>query len=276
MNVNVQAAESSSEQNAAKKSSMAGKLVQAAALTAMLVPLASVVAETSTITCGFSPGGISPACFGGSGSGGGFGSGGVEATYSFDQDENGTIDYKVFLEFLSGVTSDFTVAVTDIPTNDTLMDPMLASFPGHSCLGIFPTNASFPCVEFLFNDSSGGTGWNGSWEATISWLFNTDPLFGGDLLHVLHARGDDCAPGAPCTPNGEANYDTDVTVPGSYFSGFSDPGIAGTDDNFQKLTVTSTVVPEPTSILLVATGLGGLLYRRRRGKRTTGSSRPVE
>jgi PEP-CTERM motif-containing protein len=273
MDVNVQAAESNSE-NSLKKSLMASTLVRAAALTAVLVPLANVVTETSTITCGFSSNSSPGACTEfGSGSGTGFGSGGVEATYSFDPDENGIVDYKVFLKFLDNVTGDFTVAVTDIATNDTLLDPKLAdNFGNQNCLGIFPTNATFPCVEFLFEDSSGGTGWDGSWQATISWLFNTESLgIGGDFLHVLHERGDDCAtPGAPCTPNGAGDYDTDVTVAGSYFSGF-DPGISGKDDNFQRLTVT---VPEPASIFLLATGLGGLLYRRRRANRRLGPSPP--
>ena len=274
MDVNVQTAVSTSEQNAAKKSLMASTLVQAAALTAMLVPLASVVAETSTITCGFSSN-SSPGCTEvGPGSGFGSTSGGNQALYSFDPDGDDVVDYKVFLEFLDDVIGTFTVAVTDFATNDALLDPNLAdNFGSHNCLGIFPTNATFPCVEFLFEDSSLGTGWDGSWQATISWLFNTESLgIGGDVLHVLHERGDDCAtPGAPCTPNGPGDYDTDVTVAGSYFSGF-DPGISGKDDNFERLTVT---VPEPASILLVATGLGALLYRRRRAHGRVGPSPPL-
>ena len=72
---------------------------------------------------------------------------------------------------------------------------------------------------------------------------------------MLHAVGDD-------------TYDIDITN-GPYHP---DPGIGGRDNNFQRLLVThdATVVPEPATMLLIGSGLGTLLYQRRRRRMDTG------
>ena len=77
--------------------------------------------------------------------------------------------------------------------------------------------------------------------------------------------------------NGLLNYDTDITLLGSYCSTFTsdcliDANIGGTDDNFQRFLVTQTpAVPEPATLFLLGTGVTSLLYHRRRRRRDSGA-----
>lgn len=65
-----------------------------------------------------------------------------------------------------------------------------------------------------------------------------------------------------------------VTVPGSFTplncpnpSLGCDPEIRGGADDFSSTVIVNTTVPEPGSLLLVASGIGGVFVRRRRARR---------
>ena len=50
-----------------------------------------------------------------------------------------------------------------------------------------------------------------------------------------------------------------------------DPGIGGRDNNFQRVLVTQgPPIPEPGTMLLIGSGLAGLLYHRRRRRPDAG------
>jgi len=233
--------------------SRTSKLIQAAALAAVLVPLGSVAVETSPITHSYS--------------GAGFG---VPATNNqlFDF---GPYELRLFFENLGNLAL-FDVTVNNLPTNQAATASRLTGpgLGGNVCVPIDPSVAGAPCVDFFITapgpngpNNPGPDTWFGFYDVTISWDFNTDPTFPndpGNRIRILHNRGD--VPG-----NG---YDTDITTPGSYSSGL-DPAIGGRDDNFQSLIVTQNgnAVQEPASLLLVTTGVSGLLYRRRRKRQNS-------
>jgi hypothetical protein len=232
-----------------RRSSKATKLVQAAALAAVLVPLGSVAVETTPIQHTYSGAGFSQPPTN-------------NQTFDF-----GPYELRLFFENLADLAF-FQVTVDNQITNQAAVASRLTGpgLGGNVCVPIdLPNQPGDPCVDFVItapgpngpNDPGQDT-WTGFYDVFIAWDFNTDPTFPntpGDRIRILHNRGD--VPG-----NG---FDTDITTPGSYFSGF-DPAIGGRDDNFQSLIVTQNgnAVPEPATLFLVTSGISGLLYRRRR------------
>jgi hypothetical protein len=247
---------------------MAIKLVRAAALAAALVPLGTVAAEASplsTITCGYGVAGTSSCLTSPTAPG-------VNGTGSFSEGFFNWGAYTLTLEFFD-VRGPFQIAVRNDELSQAAMAARLVAFPGHICVPI--ANGTDTCVVFEFSGgtSPSDTTWRGNWQATINWLADTNTGYPGSTVRVLHARGDDN------TGNGLLVFDTDITVPGSYcpvdcfgedlfnavYPPGTDPEIAGLDNNFQSITVTSSrPVPEPATFLLLGTGLVGLWYRRRR------------
>ena len=224
------------------------RLLQAAGLAAILIPLGTVSLESATITCGFGGYTGTTSCSSYTSSSGFY-------TSRFDFGP-----YALDLTF-DVVNGPFAVSFTDVIDPD--LDGRLDDFPGHRCVPIDGVN----CVEFEATaPDPGESTWEGFYDLIISWLFNTEAIGyqnePGDRIRMLHNLGS--------TP-GDA-FDTDITIPGSYFGpiiilGFDsidDPGIGGRDNNFQSFIVTENQVPEPATLTLLGSGIGALLYHRRR------------
>ena len=241
-----------------KMSSTAKKLVQAAALTAMLVPLGSVMMEASTITCSFGGGG----CTSGGSQEGNFASfdfGAYELTLRFD-----AIDHPFSIAVENFLTDQGTLTGSEFEEFSISSVNRLAGFPGQRCIPLnSPADGNNDCVEFIFSNGAGGAppeqgdGWSGGYDLNIFWSANTDPDFPGadGQIHVLHNVGND--------PGGAFDEDLCVRFGCTYDS---DPGVGTRGDGFFSMLVTSGpgAVPEPGSVLLIATGLGALCYGRRR------------
>jgi len=245
-------------------------LARAAVLAALLLPLASVAAHASTITCGYGAGANTCGVTGGGGSGSGSG---TSAFFNFDPNSNGSTDYFAQLTF-NQVNGPFSVGITDALTTQGTLAPRFAQFFSTSvCLPIFGPS----CVEFHIDapapgpntwTSSGPRGANATlgFNLRIFWFQNTDQPGDANAVRVLHDTG-----------NTDPQYDIDITVPGSYepppppcsdicIGSVDDPGIGSRDNNFQNFVVvrSPTAVPEPATLLLLGSGVSVLAYRKRR------------
>jgi hypothetical protein len=153
--------EATSGMKTRKKSSTAVRLLQGAALMAVMVPAGSVAAEASSMT--FSP----TSTFG---------------TYSFDFVEGEPFTFSLAF---NQVFDQFSV---DVTASTTLAKPLPA---GSVCV---PISGPGPCVDFLATTSAVAPTDFDFYDVTIDWTFDTNPGFpnsGGHLVELLesHAGG---------------------------------------------------------------------------------------
>jgi hypothetical protein len=250
-----------------------GKLARAAALAALLVPLGSIAGEAASINCSFAPGSGAVSCSSSGGTGSAFGS---SAAYFFNggADTPGGYQFELFFDQVNGA---FDVEVSDQQISQAAAASLLVGeFSNHICIPI--ADGLSQCVIFQVSaPAPGPTTWVGFYDAYISWFYDTNGQYGDNppgSVHMLQAEGnadgvfdDDittvyCANGFSSPPN--CSFPSEDSV--STFS-VDDPGVGGTDNSFSGFiaTHTSAVVPEPSTMLLLASGLaGGALRRRKR------------
>ena len=210
---------------------MTKRLVQALMLAALVGFAAPMTAEASTITVTQT---INP---------------GTNSTGHF-KFLTGLNQYDFHLEFASVATA---FDVTVIADNN----PNLSNVPpGYVCI---PIQGGTNCIMFNVSATTANVG---DYTVTISWQFNTDPLYpnapvgsnGIGLVRILHF---------------DSTGMTDITLPNTYCTTCGpDPAIGGKDNNFSDFIVVQqqTAVPEPSTLVLLASGLVALGMRLRRRK----------
>lgn len=235
--------------------SAALKLIRAAALAAVLVPLGSIAAEAGPITC---VGGSGDSVFPGTA----FSCETLSATYS-PTNLSHTFWFDGGTHF-NRLTFDTVLLPFELSMSAFYIMPgdLQPRLPAGSVCEQYALSFGPACVYYRVEDlqdnpNSGppqqGTHFTGNWEQEIVWFSQDGPPSDAQLWH---------------DPRPLDNFSVNITVPGSFESTtdpFSfDPLVRGSTDNFSDTVVIPTEVPEPSSLLLLGLGIGGLYRRVRR------------
>jgi PEP-CTERM motif len=250
-----------------RRSSTALKLIQAAALAAMLIPLGSVSVETTA--CGF--GGyyyFESSC-----------TGSTENHQLFHFDDDITFDLT-----LEGVFGSFFIDINSNPMTqgqfDARTDPPIilevgAAAPGfpfsdYLCVNLVdptsPAGADGACRDFTVAVGTGG-GFTG-YTFTIKWLYDSEhngfPDNGGQIT-VLHDQSS--------VLGDMYTEDMCLTFHNCSYSSALDPSISSGDTDFASVTPAlnpNAAVPEPGTLILLGSAITGMCYRRRRKRSVQG------
>jgi hypothetical protein len=238
------------------ESSTSRKLLQAAALAALLVPLGTVAVETAIINCTSQGSGF---CSGSYSSG----AGNQNNVWKFFQDTSDPSTLLYSFEIGGTPTSSFTLDVRDFVTTQAFLvaSGALVNFPTAVCI---PTYDATQCGLFDVFGGQNASWQNSVYDLTITWFTNSNPLSqppNDGFNTILQAKD---ANGGTVFGNTLTNisYDPAPTP--------TDPAIGGKGDTFSRFGAFRIVsVPEPSTLLLVTLGMAAGLSRSRSKKRSS-------